>query len=155
MRDHRPTLTQDLIASSRLGQLQEHAKLIGDINQQLQAILPIGLRAHCRAANISDNHLVVEVASASIQMKLNYDRIQILNQLRSQGYAGLMGIQIKINPSLYAEHRIAEPEAPRKPPVSEQAAEFILMAASGAPPKIKQRLENIARLAEKNKQEDG
>ncbi|CCN35590.1 conserved hypothetical protein [Vibrio nigripulchritudo MADA3029] len=155
MRDHRPTLTKDLLESQQLSKLQEHARQINDLNTVLKTILAPSLLEHCRAANIKDNHLVIEAASASVQMKLNYDRLNILSQLRSKGYAKLMGVEIRINPALYrGKVHQEKDEEWQEVPVSEVAAEFLKATANmpSATPKIKQRLENIAKLAEKNKQ---
>ena len=52
MRDHRPTSTDELIESSRLNKLQQHAKEIIQINLILQSLLPKGIQQHIRAANI-------------------------------------------------------------------------------------------------------
>ena len=59
MRDHRPTSTEDLIAESRLSQLQEHAGEILLLNRALQEILPKGTADHCRVANVRGGHLSV------------------------------------------------------------------------------------------------
>ncbi|MDP2573850.1 DciA family protein [Vibrio penaeicida] len=154
MRDHRPTLTNDLLESQQLSKIQEHAKQINELNKLLKSLLPASLLEHCRAANIKDNHLVIEVASASVQMKLNYDRLHLLTQLRQQGYAKLMGVQIRINPSLYRGQDMSDPDPEwQEVPVSEVAAEFLIATANmpNATPKVKQRLENIAKLAKKKK----
>ncbi|MFV0448117.1 MAG: DUF721 domain-containing protein [Vibrio sp.] len=152
MRDHRPTTTDELIESSRLSKLQQHAKEIIQINLILQTLLPKGIEAHIRAANVRDGHLVLEAASASIKMKLDYDRLNILNQLRNQGFGKLISIEIKINPSIYrtkTDCKSGQKETIPRPPLSENAASSLLMVAQNANPKVKQRLENIARLAKK------
>lgn len=101
MRDHRPTLTKELISDSSLRKIQEHASEIIALNKVLQTLLPKGTADHVRAANVRGGHLIVEVASAAIKMKLEYDRLYLLNQLRSQGFAKLVSIELKINPGLY------------------------------------------------------
>ncbi|NCO46546.1 MAG: DUF721 domain-containing protein, partial [Vibrio sp.] len=101
MRDHRPTLTKELISDSSLKKIQQHATEILALNKVLNKLLPKGTADHVRAANVRGGHLIVEVASASIKMKLDYDRLHILNQLRNQGFAKLISIELKINPALY------------------------------------------------------
>ncbi|EEX93181.1 hypothetical protein VIOR3934_02333 [Vibrio orientalis CIP 102891 = ATCC 33934] len=149
MRDHRPTLGDDIIADSRLSQLQQHAKEIMMINSELKAILPRGTEQHCRVANIRDGQLILEVASASIKMKIDYERLNILSQLRSKGFARLIAVSIQINPELYRVVKDkAEPSKPRDP-ISQTAAQYLEMIASGASPKVKARLESLAKLAKK------
>ncbi len=84
MRDHRPTLTSDLVGKSRLGNIQQHAESILAIQKALAPMLPRGTEKHCRVANIRGGFLIIEVASAAIRHKLNFERLNILNQLRSQ-----------------------------------------------------------------------
>ncbi len=152
MRDHRPTLTNELLESQQLIKIQKHAKQINVLNSLLRTLIPKNLIEQCRVANIKDNHLIVEVANASIQMKLNYERLNLLSQFRKQGASHLISIQIQINPSLYIG---SDPTVTntnwQKVPVSEVAAEFLLATANmpNTSLKIKKRLESIAKLANK------
>ncbi|OEE77153.1 DUF721 domain-containing protein [Vibrio ordalii] len=148
MRDHRPTLTKELISDSSLKKIQQHATEILALNKVLNKLLPKGTADHVRAANIRGGHLIVEVASASIKMKLDYDRLHILNQLRNQGFAKLISIDLKINPALYRNRGMKEEkETVARAPLSENTAQALLMVASSASPKVKKRLENLAKLA--------
>ena len=148
MRDHRPTLTKELISDSSLKKIQQHATEILALNKVLNKLLPKGTADHVRAANVRGGHLIVEVASASIKMKLDYDRLHILNQLRNQGFAKLISIELKINPALYRNRGMKEEkETVARPPLSENTAQVLLMVASSASPKVKKRLENLAKLA--------
>jgi len=152
MRDHRPTTTDELIESSRLSKLQQHAKEIIEINHILRTLLPKGIEPHIRAANIRGGHLVLEAASASIKMKVDYDRLNILNQLRNKGFGKLISIEIKINPAIYRAKNDGnkdQKEAIPRPPLSENAAAALMMVAESANPKVKKRLENLAKLAKK------
>ena len=150
MRDHRPTSTESIISDSKLHLLQEHASLINRLNKLLKPLLPKGTAEHCRAANIRGGYLIIETASAAVKMKLDYDRLTILNHLRANGFAKLIGIETKINPALYREQQEKEKELKKRPPLSDSAAHSILTTASMASsPKVKARLESIARLAKK------
>ncbi|WP_425315035.1 DUF721 domain-containing protein [Vibrio litoralis] len=149
MRDHRPKLTQDLIGDSQLKAFSQHVSEILSINQALKSILPKNLLAHCRAANVRQNQLLIEVANASFQMKLNYERIRILSELRAAGFSRLAGIELKVNPELYRSESLKEKDVTYKQhALSKEAAQSILMAASLAPPKLKQRMESLAKLAQ-------
>jgi hypothetical protein len=152
MRDHRPTSTEDLIAESRLSQFQEHAGEILLLNRALQEILPKGTADHCRVANVRGGHLLIDVSSAAIKMKIDYDRLMILNKLRSQGHAKLMSVEVRINPSLYRNHYEQE-QKPKRPPLTEAAANSLLIIADMAPPKIQERLKRLADMAEKKSKE--
>lgn len=150
MRDHRPTLGDEVIADSPLSQLQQHAKEIMLINRELKTILPKGTEDHCRVANIRDNQLILEVASAGIKMKIDRDRLHILNLLRSKGFARLIAVTVQINPELYRSKTVQEEVKKPREPISDVAAQYLEMIASGASPKVKARLESLAKLAKKD-----
>ncbi|HCG8601021.1 TPA: DUF721 domain-containing protein [Vibrio parahaemolyticus] len=151
MRDHRPTSTEDVIAESQFKQIQEHAGEILQLNQALQTILPKGTADHCRVANIRNDHLLIDVSSAAIKMKIDYDRLMILNKLRTQGYAKLISVDVRINPSLY-RNRYEKDDRPKRPPLTESAAQSLMTIADMAPPKIQERLKRLADMAEKSSQ---
>lgn len=149
MRDHRPTSTQDLIDGSSLQKIQHHACEILALNKMLLELLPKGTAQHCRAANLRQGCLIIDVASAAIKMKVDCDRLTILNALRTNGFAKLTSIDVRINPGLYRNN---EPKDPKKrPPISQNAAKALTMIAEIASPKVKARLERIAAMAEKKK----
>ncbi|SDG65401.1 hypothetical protein SAMN04488136_10194 [Vibrio xiamenensis] len=149
MRDHRPTLGNDIISQSRFAELQQQASEILKLNQDLRKILPRGTEDHCRAANIRDGQLILETASAAIKMKIDYDRLHILNQLRTLGYARLIAVTVVINPRLYEQKKSKDQQsAPRRDPISQNAADYLTMIAENASPKVKKRLEQLAKLAQ-------
>lgn len=157
MRDHRPTATDELIQASKLKQIQEHAKAILLINRQLQEILPKGLKTQVRAANMRGGNLVLEAASAALKMKVDYERLHILTQLRQNGFGHLISIEVRVNPELYQQSKITSEDAraanPR-PPLSEHAAHVLLAIADQASDKVKKRLQSLARLAKANQKDD-
>lgn len=157
MRDHRPTATDELIQASKLKQIQEHAKAILLINRQLQDILPKGLKTQVRAANVRGGNLVLEAASAALKMKVDYERLHILTQLRQNGFGNLISIEVRVNPELYRQSKITSEDAraanPR-PPLSEHAAHVLLAIADQASDKVKKRLQSLARLAKANQKDD-
>ncbi|MCE0494260.1 DUF721 domain-containing protein [Vibrio salinus] len=152
MRDHRPTSTGDLLAQSKLKTIQEHAEQIHQLTSLIRSVLPKGTEDFIRVANIRNNYLHLQAASAAIKMKVSYERLTILNFLRANGYAGLMGLDITIEPSIYRSDQTEKaPEKTAKAPVSENAANMLKSIATNATPKVRARLENIAKLADKNK----
>lgn len=157
MRDHRPTTTDELIQASKLKQIQEHAKAILLINRQLQEILPKGLKAQVRAANVRGGNLVLEAASAALKMKVDYDRLHILTRLRQNGFGNLISIEVRVNPELYRQDQLYKgntPAAIPRPPLSENAANLLLTIADRASDKVKKRLQNLARLAKAEPKQD-
>lgn len=146
MRYHKPTSTTDLSSNDTLKKIQEKACEILALQRVINTILPPGVEQHCRVANINNNVLIIEAASAAVKMRLDYDRLNILNQARHSGYAKLMGIEVKINPAIYRQQRQPETKIKRKP-ISENAANNLLQIAANAPDKIKKRLERIAELS--------
>lgn len=152
MRDHRPTSTGDLLAQSRLKTIQEHAVQVHKLTTVIRSILPKGTEDFIRVANVRNNYLHLQAASAAIKMKVSYERLTILNFLRANGYAGLMGLDITIDPTIYkSAQNETKQDSDTRAPVSENAAAMLKMIASNASPKVKARLENIANLADKNK----
>ncbi|SJL82137.1 DUF721 domain-containing protein [Vibrio palustris] len=151
MRDHRPTATTELIDSSLLKRLQDHASEIININKVIKSIVPASAVDHVRAANVRNGQLVIETASAALKMRIDRDRLNILNQLRSQGFAKLISIEVKINPAIYrnggAIHQ-SKKEAKTRPPISQEAANYLLAVAESAPPKLQARLQRLATLTQ-------
>ncbi|MGO1191665.1 MAG: DUF721 domain-containing protein, partial [Vibrio casei] len=85
-------------------------------------------------------------------MKLNYERIRILSELRSAGFSKLVGIEFKVNPDLYRAESVKEKKKIYKyHELSQDAAHSMLMLSELASPKLKLRLESLARLANKPK----
>ncbi|GAM62686.1 RNA-binding protein [Vibrio ishigakensis] len=101
MRDHRPTLTEDIISKSKLAEIQQHAAQIHQLNRTVLELLPQDIRRYCRVANCRGSQLILEVANAAIKMKLSYDRLHLLSQLRQKGFARLINIDINVRPELY------------------------------------------------------
>ena len=150
MRDHRPTATTELIDSSLLKRLQDHASEIITINKIIKSIVPASAAGHVRAANVRHGQLVIETASAALKMKIDRDRLNILNQLRSQGFAKLISIDVRINPDIYRTEGAGvgrhKQEAKARPPISQEAANYLLAVAESAPPKLQARLQRLATL---------
>ncbi|MGO1191283.1 MAG: DUF721 domain-containing protein, partial [Vibrio casei] len=65
MRDHRPKLTQNLIEDSSLKKFTQHVSEILAINAALKTIISPNMLDYCRAANVRQSQLLIEVANAS------------------------------------------------------------------------------------------
>ncbi|MDW6001732.1 DUF721 domain-containing protein [Vibrio mangrovi] len=154
MRDHRPTAANELISHSKLKEIQKHAESINQLSKIILPLLPMGTQSYVRVANLRRGHLVLEVASAAIKMKVDYERLQILNHLRSQGFAHLISIDVVINPSIYRtpSSPADKQTTPNPRIISSQTADILKCIADHASPKVRKRLENIAHLAKNKKQ---
>lgn len=155
MRDHRPTLTEHLLADTRFKELQEKAASLTKLNRILTDTLPGDSARHCRVANHRQGSLVIETSSSAWKMRINYERQQIISAFRLNGLPGVTTIEIVINPTLFQQHDPIKKTArvyTDKPPITPIAAEYLKAAAEMAPPKLKDRLERIAALAHKNQQ---
>lgn len=150
MRDHRPTTTQEIISHSKLADIQRYTEEIIKINACLKTILSRSLADHCRAANIRGNMLVLEVASGALRLKVEYERLSILNQLRRSGFANLVSIEVKVNPELYKKiQHNSDENKPSTRVISQATAQTLLMISEHAPENVKQQLQKIAQLANK------
>ncbi|MCL9781465.1 DciA family protein [Vibrio sp. S4M6] len=150
MRDHRPTSTNEIIAQSKYSDIQRHSAEIIKINSELKKILSPSVADHCRAANVRGSLLILEAASGALKLKIEYERLSILNQLRRSGFAKLVTIEVKINPDLYRQltnnnEESANVSSHRS--VSDATAQTLLTVAKNAPKKVQLRLERIAQLA--------
>lgn len=153
MRDHRPTSTNELFENSGLSSLQKHATQLHLINEKVLQLIAPALAPFVRVANLKQGLLSLEVASAAIKTKLNYDRLTLINQLRSQGFPGLIGIDITINPDIYILKTDNKKQVTKNPRVlTTQSADMLNMVAQQASPKLKARLESLAKLANKEKE---
>lgn len=152
MRDHRPKSASDLMGSSKLSSIQQHATELAQLNALLKPLLPKGTAPLVRVANLRQGFLMLEAASAAIKMKLDYERLAILSELRRQGFARLSGIEVTINPAIYRDDQATKDsdEKVKMREVSPFTAEILTAVASHASPKVKQRLEAIAKLAKEN-----
>ncbi|WP_249199145.1 hypothetical protein [Photobacterium sp. GJ3] len=83
-------------------------------------------------------------------MRLNYERNQLMKQLREQMLPQLQDLKVTINPSLAAEpSKTSQTPVLKRKPISDKAAAALLETAQDAPAKIKARLERIAALSKK------
>ncbi len=156
MRKSHPSSLDSLIAETRFSRLQGRASELSKVNQMVQAWLEQQGIQHTRVANFRDGMLMLETGSPAWLMRLNYTRAQLMSHLR-QTYPTLISVEIKVNPSLMdlaPEETIAAKKAKPNPrTVSPAAAEHLRRAAENAPDSLKEKLERIAALAEKKRQE--
>lgn len=59
------------------------AQLLNFLKQQVQAVLPSQLRAHCDVANWDNGRLIFRVDSGAWATRLRYEQIELIKQLRA------------------------------------------------------------------------
>ncbi|KEY91133.1 hypothetical protein CF67_04132 [Candidatus Photodesmus blepharus] len=154
MRNHRPTLFQNLISKSELNSIQKHAEKLLKINQELKKILSKKTVNYYRVANVRKNCLIIESASASLKIKIDSDIPMILNRLKDSGFGYLTKVRIKINPDLYRNKQFNymtnNPEKEPKTP-SKHTTQAILMSSKITSSKIQKRLKKLVELGKINK----
>ncbi|GAB3523272.1 hypothetical protein BIT28_16845 [Photobacterium proteolyticum] len=153
MRDHRPRTTASLLDDSQIGNIQQRAIALSKLDKAVKQHLDCS--DHCRVSNYRQGTLIIETASASWSMRLNYERNNLIRKLREQLLPQLASIEVKVNPALAAVERKQEDKAPDivQKPISPLAAQYLLTTAKNAPDKVKKKLERLAALAANKRRE--
>ncbi|ODQ01639.1 DUF721 domain-containing protein [Salinivibrio sp. SS2] len=145
MRDHRPRSTLHLLESDN-NNIAQRAVELAKLNKLILALLPGETSKACRVANYREGVLVVEAGSAAWAMRLNYERQHLLSVLRQKGLASLTTIEVKINPALAAVDKEEDAATPTRH-LSKASGELLHELGQCASPKLKARLEALAKLA--------
>ncbi|KPA52886.1 DUF721 domain-containing protein [Photobacterium leiognathi] len=153
MRDHRPQTTGDILEETGLNNIQQRAMALSQLNKAVKQ--HVNGAEHCRVSNYRQGILIIETASAAWSMRLNYERHQLIMKLREKLLPKLQDIEIKVNPALAAIQEQKQNKIPDivQKPISDVAAQHLLATAATAPDKVKKRLERLAQLAMKKRQQ--
>ena len=131
--------------SGNLAKIQQKAGQLQVINTFLTNELIPGSHEYCRVANLRKGILIIEVASGVWKTRLMQLSNSILEQMRLQVSASLVGIELKVNPALFNEKsQVAKPN-PRK--ISNDTAQQLTALAEIAPPELAATLKRLASLA--------
>ncbi|WP_199610720.1 DUF721 domain-containing protein [Flocculibacter collagenilyticus] len=103
----------------------------------------------CQVSNYRSGMLVIETFSPAVAMRLNYVKGGILTAFRTEFIAELANIEIKVVPKEQLKIE-KEPDLPPKH-LSQNAANALRDAAQHVPDSLKEKLERLAALADKNK----
>jgi hypothetical protein len=128
--------------------LQHNTNLITKLDSLLQSYLKQHNIKECRVANLQKGNLVIEIADATWQLRLQFMRNELLTHLRQQ-VPGLLNIKIKVNPKLKQvakknENRPAKAikRASRMP---NDVAQSFLALAEDADPALQAALRSLAK----------
>ena len=135
---------------SRIAGYSEKTQSLAAQQQTLHHAVGENLAKKCNVANIREGTLVIEAASATVALKLNYIKMDILSAFRQSGLVDLC--QVKINTSPNAAQRMPsssntttnEAKPKSKLPMSEQTAQYLEHIAESAPPSLQEKLKRLA-----------
>ncbi|GAA5194305.1 DUF721 domain-containing protein [Ferrimonas gelatinilytica] len=138
------TKPQDMakLASKRFGQLQRHSGQLDRLREALLPLLDPAMHTQFRIANLRDGKLVLELTSAAWATRLQYQRLDILSQLRQQGFPMLTTIEFKVNPAL---SRLSQPKkAPASKTLSVNASSHLEALADSIGGELGEKLKKLA-----------
>ena len=97
-----PSLNEHLSsAQGELGNLVDNLNRINRLSQTLKTLLQPPLVDHCRIAHWRKNVLVLAVDSGEWANRLRYEKLNLLNHLRKNGFANTSSIDIIVQPDDY------------------------------------------------------
>ena len=136
---------------NRLKQFSQKTSENKQLQQLLEQILDTNMQAKCAIANYEHGTLVLNAQSAAVAMRLNYMKMHLLSEFRKNGLPELGQIKIQTNPRSAKSLRLnaqVNSEQPKKR-LTKQAQQSLLEVAKGAPDSLKEKLENLAKLADR------
>lgn len=135
--------------SGHLGALLGQVHLLRRLTAALRDALPEPLAAHCLAANLDDETLVIGCSSSAWAAKLRYQLPTLLARLRDHpGLAALSQIRIRVQPPREERPRAVR----RRTRLSPHSADILSTLAEGtADPALKAALLRLSRHALTNK----
>lgn len=94
-----PSLNQRLnSAKNKLGHLLDNLNRINRLNQTFKEVMQPPLADHCRVAHWRENVLVLAVDSSQWANRLRFEKLNILTQLRQQGFHDISSIDVIVQP---------------------------------------------------------
>ncbi|MDU8925540.1 DciA family protein [Pasteurellaceae bacterium LIM206] len=99
MRKNKTQNIKELIEGSHLAQIMQKGLFLNNLNQQLQSRFPPQFKGLYRLANMHEDSLNIEVASAVVRQGFLF-RQQELLRLIQQDYPEITRLNFKINPQL-------------------------------------------------------
>ncbi|TKB51277.1 DUF721 domain-containing protein [Ferrimonas sediminicola] len=136
----KPTDVAELM-SQRLRQVQERTESLRQLQQATTDLLGSDLRGRYRVANLRDGVMIIETDSAAWATRLQFMKLQLLQQLRQQGFPMLTTIEIKVNPTLSRIERQVTQNLNR---LSPQAASQIQELAESIGGSLGEKLKKLA-----------
>ena len=136
----KPTDVAELMGQ-RLRQVQERTESLRQLQQVTADILGNDLKGRYRVANIRNGVMIIETDSGAWATRLQFMKLQLLQQLRQQNFPMLTTIEIKVNPAL---SRIERPVTQNLNKLSPQAASQIQELAESIGGSLGEKLKKLA-----------
>lgn len=141
-----------LLNSSKgtLAQIKEKTNSLALIEEIVQQICPDLPKEVWKLGDISSNCLLIEVTSAAWSQRFQFERNTIARQLAEKTNGLVTKIEIKVRPFTHPilKEKIL-PEKTQK--ISQNTATRLLEVAEQAPEGLREKLERLAKLAQKRK----
>ncbi|WP_299008175.1 DciA family protein [uncultured Shewanella sp.] len=142
-------LSQLLHQQSGLPQLAEKAELLLHLNHHVKCVLKGPVAKQLKVANLRQGTLVIETSTSAWAARINFQKIQILQQLQAEILPMLTAIEVKVNPRLHTQ---TSPVTPNNRHISHTAASHIEAIAEQTDGSLAQKLKRLAALASRSRQ---
>ncbi len=149
---HTPETLTNLLAKSsgNLASITQRSQQLNTLNSFLAKSVGDTIAQNCRVSNYHHGVLTIETANSAFATRLNFMLADILSNFRQNVLPELANITLKVVPNNKFLHQEVKKEAVNNNRLSEQAASYILEAASNAPDSLKRKLERLAALQVKD-----
>ena len=147
---HNPETLTNLLAKNagKLALIAEKTHHLQTLDQCLSETVGDTIAQNCRVSNYHQGILTIETINSAFATRLNFMLPQILQNFRQNVLPEMASIKIKVVPNEKFYHQTQPKEEKNTNHISEQAADYIIEAASHAPDSLKKKL---LRLAERSK----
>lgn len=149
-KQHTPKSLSNLFNKStgNLARIAEKSQYLNALNHHLVETVGATIAQNCRVSNYHQGILTIETINSAFATRLNFMLPQILQNFRQNVLPEMASIKIKVVPNEKFYHQAQPKEEKNTNRISEQAADYIIEAASHAPDSLKKKL---LRLAERSK----
>jgi len=134
----------NVLGRSGYSRLLSHARALGELDAQLQKLIPAPLNEHCRILSLQDGVLTLAADSPVWTARLRFHGAQLVKQFSRQPAVTVRTVRVRVRPPHV--HR-PQPAAPRlSSPCSPANAEVLQQTASTlSDPDLKSALLRLAR----------
>lgn len=150
-KQHTPKSLSNLFGDStgNLARIAEKSQYLNALNAHLGKAVGATIAQNCRVSNYDQGVLTIETVNSAFATRLNFMVGQILQNFRQNVLPELANVTIKVKPGtqFYRYSDSLEKKNPNR--LTEQAAAYIVEAASHAPDSLKRKLERLAKRAKK------
>ncbi|ADN74567.1 protein of unknown function DUF721 [Ferrimonas balearica DSM 9799] len=130
-----------MLMGQRFAQIQDKSGTLAQLHQHLLAALDPAVRPHCAVSNLRGGVLVIGVSSAAWATRLQYQRLELLSELRGKGFPMLTSIEFKVNPQL---SRLQAEKPTNTNRLSDKASEHLQQLAENIGGELGEKLKRLA-----------